>query len=138
MPNYDLFKCFGFYCVSLWRSDVSFDAQCMWYHQLRARRALTMFKMFCWEPEGHHCCTKSIAIAPFLFSMQHCWTVIIPFWFSTDEIMLWVFAHIASSVPKYSKSLIWSKMRFSFYPTKVVTTLKILKWIWNSSKQMYI
>ena len=27
--------------------------------------------MFCWEPEEHHCSTKSMAITPFWFSMEH-------------------------------------------------------------------
>ena len=45
------------------------------YHQLRARRIIiTMWVMFCWEPEGHYCCTKSMAIAPFLFPS------LMPFW----------------------------------------------------------
>ena len=53
-----------------------------------------------WEPEGHYCssnlsrweperryrCTKSIAIAPFWFSMEHLWTAIMPFWLSTDDL----------------------------------------------------
>ena len=30
------------------------------YRQLRARRALSIFKMFRWEPEGHYHCTMSI------------------------------------------------------------------------------
>ena len=33
-------------------------------------------KMFRWEPEGPYRCTKSIAITPFWFSMEHRWIVI--------------------------------------------------------------
>ena len=38
-----------------------------------------------WEPERRYRCTKSIAIAPFWFSMEHLWTAIMPFWLSTDD-----------------------------------------------------
>ena len=41
--------------------------------------------MFHWEPEGHNCCTKSVAIAPFWFSTEHRLTSLTPFWFSTDN-----------------------------------------------------
>ena len=49
--------------------------------QLRARRALTLLKMFCWEPEGGYGCTKSIMTVPFWLSMEHHWTALTPFWF---------------------------------------------------------
>ena len=42
--------------------------------------------MFCGEPEvcfHHRLCTEK---APFWFSMEHCWIVIMPFWLSTDDI----------------------------------------------------
>ena len=72
-------------------------------YQLRAREALSIIfkdvplrtrwavvyqysKMFCWEPEGHYCCTMSMAIMPFWFSMEHLWIVIVPFWPSTEEL----------------------------------------------------
>ena len=42
--------------------------------------------MFHWEPEGQYRCTKSIAIVPFCFLMEHLWIVIAPFWFSADDI----------------------------------------------------
>ena len=38
--------------------------------------------MFHWEPEGCSCFTKYMAIAPFWFSSEHHWTVLMPFWFS--------------------------------------------------------
>ena len=41
-------------------------------------------KMFRWEPEGHFCCTKSMVIVPFWFSMEHLWIVIASFWLSAD------------------------------------------------------
>ena len=41
--------------------------------------------MFHWEPEGHYCSTKYMAIVPFWFSTKHLWTAIMPFWLSTDE-----------------------------------------------------
>ena len=44
--------------------------------------------MFHWEPEGPCRCTKSMAIAPFWFSMEHLWIVIVPFWFSMEH--LWI------------------------------------------------
>ena len=43
--------------------------------------------MFPWEPEGCYCCTKSMAKAPFWFSMEHCWTALMPFWLLTDNIV---------------------------------------------------
>ena len=44
-------------------------------------------KMFHWESEGRYCCTKSMAIAPFWFSMEHLWSAIAPFWLSADDIL---------------------------------------------------
>ena len=35
-------------------------------------------KMFHWEPEGHHCCTMSIAKVPFWFLIDYLWIVIAP------------------------------------------------------------
>ena len=35
---------------------------------------------------GHYCCTKSVAIASFWFSMDHHWKALIPFWLSADEM----------------------------------------------------
>ena len=45
--------------------------------------------MFCREPEepSYHC-TKSMAIASFSFSTQHCWLVITPFWLLADDMLL--------------------------------------------------
>ena len=42
--------------------------------------------MLCLEPEGCSRCTKSMAIAPFWFSMEHHLTAIMPFWFSADNL----------------------------------------------------
>ena len=42
--------------------------------------------MFPWEQKGSYRCTKSMAIAPFWFSMEHQWTALTPFWFSADDI----------------------------------------------------
>ena len=44
--------------------------------------------MFSWEPEGRYHCTKSSAMAPFWFSMEHCWTALTPFWLTADDIGL--------------------------------------------------
>ena len=57
-------------------------------HQLRARRALMLFKMFCWEPEGHYRHRLCTVIAPFWFSAEQLWTALMPFWLSTDEIIV--------------------------------------------------
>ena len=47
--------------------------------------------MFCWEPEGCYCCTKSMVIVPFWFSKEHLWIVIAPFWLLTDNIIwIWI------------------------------------------------
>ena len=43
--------------------------------------------MLHWEPEGAYFCTKSMAIVPFWFSMEHCWTTLAPFWLLADDIM---------------------------------------------------
>ena len=42
--------------------------------------------MFRWEPEGGYHCTKSMAIAPLWFSMEHPGIVIAPFWFLANDI----------------------------------------------------
>ena len=41
-----------------------------------------------WEPEGRYRCTKSMARAPFWLSTAHRWTVLTPFWFSSDDFVL--------------------------------------------------
>ena len=43
--------------------------------------------MFHWKPEGCHRRWIIIAIAPFWFSTEHLWTVIMPFWLSTIQYM---------------------------------------------------
>ena len=43
-------------------------------------------KKFRCEPEGRYRCTKSMAIAPFWFSMEYLWIVIAPFRLSTDNM----------------------------------------------------
>ena len=45
--------------------------------------------MFPWEPEGHYCCTKSMAIAPFWFATEHPWTVLMPCWLSDFSSLQW-------------------------------------------------
>ena len=45
-------------------------------------------EMFRWEPEGCYRCTKSMAIAPFWFSIEHLWIAIVPLWLSTDDMGL--------------------------------------------------
>ena len=59
-------------------------------------------KMFHWEPEGRYRCTKSMAIAPFWFSVEHLWILVVPFWLSTDGLWLslliqWLF-HLYGTV----------------------------------------
>ena len=61
---------------------------------LRARQALLLNNyliMFFWKPEGYYDHTCSTVIAPFRFSNEHCWIVIMPFWLSTDDFLfvLW-------------------------------------------------
>ena len=70
------------------------------YRQLRAREINAEHsKMFCSEPEGHYHCTKSKAIAPIWFSMEHRGTALMPFWFSADDIVnLWVHVHVSYKV----------------------------------------
>ena len=45
--------------------------------------------MLRWEPEGHYCCTKFIAIMPFWYSTEHSWTTLTPFSFSGDKMKDW-------------------------------------------------
>ena len=47
------------------------------YCWLRARRALSPFNDFCWEPEGRYHLWLCTVIAPFWFSTEHRWIVII-------------------------------------------------------------
>ena len=57
------------------------------HRQLRARKALKyQYSKMCWDPEGHYCCIKSIAIVPFWFSMEHLWILIAPFWYSVEHL----------------------------------------------------
>ena len=47
----------------------------------------TLFKQSSiWEPEGCYCCTTSIVIAPFWFSMDRRWMALTAFWFSANNI----------------------------------------------------
>ena len=39
-----------------------------------------------WEQKGNYRCTKCMAIAPFWFSTEHCWTALMPFWLSGDDL----------------------------------------------------
>ena len=43
--------------------------------------------LFHWESEGCYCCTKPMAKVPFLLSTEHRWTVLMPFWFSAEDIV---------------------------------------------------
>ena len=54
------------------------------YRHLRARRA-QYSKMFHWEPEGCYRYTMAMGLAPFWFTIEHPWIVIVPFWLSTDN-----------------------------------------------------
>ena len=36
---------------------------------------------------GQYSCTKSMAIVPLWFSMEHLWTALMPFWLSADKIL---------------------------------------------------
>ena len=42
--------------------------------------------MFRWEPEGRYFHKLCTALAPFWFSTEHLWMMIMPFWLSTDDI----------------------------------------------------
>ena len=57
--------------------------------------------MFSWEPEGRYCHRLCTAIAPFWFSMVHCWIMIMPFCLSTDRI--WHSGH-----SECSTTILWS------------------------------
>ena len=58
-------------------------------------------KMFRWEQEGLYRCTKSIAITPFWFSTEHCWSAITPFWLSTDDLSS------STNLLTSTKKLVW-------------------------------
>ena len=45
-----------------------------------------LFKDVPLKPEGRYCCIKSKPIAPFWFSLEHCWTALTAFWFSVDDL----------------------------------------------------
>ena len=64
--------------------------------------------MFRWEPEGY-CCTKSMVIAPFWLSTEHCWIVITPFWLSADDTyFLSLFMHVTFTLSLCNQNLFFS------------------------------
>ena len=71
-----------------------------------------------WEPEGCYCCTKSMVIAPFWFSMEHLWIMIAPFWLSTDDILLSLSSALIRSNHTQRVILIKSRLEISLYVTK--------------------
>ena len=72
--------------------------------------------IFHWEPEGRYGCTKSMVIAPFSFSMEHHWIMIMPFWLSTDDIKESHKSHIG---------------RFFFLQSKVEWKVAIPMQLWD-------
>ena len=71
-----------------------------------------------WEPEGCYCCTKSMVIAPFWFSMEHLWIMIAPFWLSTDDILLSMSSALIRSNHTQRVILIKSRLEIFLYVTK--------------------
>ena len=68
----------------LWSKTLSFPHSAVSWEQERYQYS----KMFHWEPEGRYRCTKAMVMVPFWFSMEHLWTVIAPFYFSTDDTLI--------------------------------------------------
>ena len=60
--------------------------QCIHISSVESQKGI-IITMLQWEPEGRYCCTKSMAIAPFWFSMEHCWTALMSFWSSADDFI---------------------------------------------------
>ena len=76
-------------CCTLWQyADILFTlSTIMILHRNVKFMEQTYIIMVSWVPEGRYRCTKSMVIAPFLFSTEHLWIVIVPFWLSTDNIL---------------------------------------------------
>ena len=56
------------------------------YHQWEPEGHYHYSKLFRWELEGRYHHRHCTTIAPFWFSMEHLWILIMPFWLSTDNI----------------------------------------------------
>ena len=56
------------------------------YRQLWAKSIITIQQCSVENQKGAGIVQSQLAIAPFWLSMEHCWKVIAPFWFSANDI----------------------------------------------------
>ena len=55
-------------------------------------------KMFCWDPEGRYRHRHCTAIAPFWFSMEHCWILILRHWLNLNSRLKHSSSHLLTKV----------------------------------------
>ena len=90
------------------------------YRQLRARRALSIFKDVPMRTRRELCCTMSMLIVPFWFSMKHLWIEIIaPFWLSTDDTTWFLHVHQYVTERCFSSSLLEALYSDTLYCVKL-------------------
>ena len=92
--------------------------------------------MFRWEPEGRYRCTKSMVIAPFWFSTEHCRLALTPFWLSSDDIYV-----SRSSISRCFQNYFYTRQKLvsTCMPQEGTISLRLkikMKWnewnlIWN-------
>ena len=90
----------------------------MWTLPVESQKGvIAVEKMFHWEPEGCYRCTKSMALAPFWFLMEHLWTAIMPLWLSTDSIIWYPRAGMCSGLTLWFSVFVifWQSNHFSVY-----------------------
>ena len=115
-----------YYCMKLHQSakcsskgsqgtgEYVFEQWYIVYHQLRARRALSILKDVLLRTRRvlllHN---VYMVIVPFWFSTEYLWTVLVSFCLSTDDIVYKIMSKLSSSISKKWK-LLWLFFFFIF------------------------
>ena len=89
--------------------------------------------MFCWEPEGPYSYTKSTAIAPFWFSMEHCWIALAPFWHSADSLLPSESLFYANLVQIVSEYMILLYLKCDYYAFECSVSSNFAKETYSTS-----
>ena len=80
---------------------------------------LTNLHIVSWEPEGRYCCTMSVAIVPFWFSMEHLWIVIV-------KVPVWLLEIKVNIINPFSTGTGWTL--YKVYPWRFQNL------VWNGFK----
>ena len=74
------------YCILVPLNELSFHISCV--ESQKGAINIQRCSVETWKPDSRYHCTKSMAIAPFWFSMEHLWSAIAPFWLSANDMHL--------------------------------------------------